>query len=422
MTDTAKVRTSPNDDAFARLIAARPRLVGAALAGTVIPELRERRVHHAGPPIEFAAMCGPMQGALVCAVLLEGWTSDPRAARDQLERGEVATGCNNDHASVGPMAGPISASTPVWVVADDESGERVFAPFHEGFGRSQCMGSSSPDTIERLRSAGDEMVPVLDAALRAGGGLALDEMIAEAIARGDELHNRCVAGTSLMVERLALQGLDAGLDSAQLAKALKRLAANGQTAATPAMAWAKSILRCAEGVPGSSIVTAYARNGVTVGLKLSGTGDEWFVAPAPMVDTHYLEGYGAADATPDLGDSAVVEVGGLGAFVMAGSPAFSSKVGESPDEGLAHTLAMYELCHGESRVVRIPVLDWRGAPLGIDAARVVATRTTPIHNTAVANTIPGAGIVGTGMVRGAVDCYTRAVASLASATPAGASS
>jgi hypothetical protein len=415
MTDIAHIRAAANDEAFARLVAARPRLVGAALAGELIPELRERRVHHAGPPIPFAEMCAPLQGALACAVMLEGWAPDASSALALLGAGAVTTGANNDHASVGPMAGPISASTPVWVVEESGSGAIVVTPFHEGFGHAQCMGSTSDETLERLRITGGEIVPVIDAALRAGGGIDLTPWVAEAILRGDELHNRCVAGTSMLVERLGLYGLEAGVDAPRLAGALKILAVNGQTAATPVMAWAKSMLDCASGVPGSSIVTAYARNGTTVGLKLSGTGDQWFTAPGMLIKAKYLEGFGDEDATLDLGDSAAAEIGGVGAFVAAASPAFARMVGETPADGIEHTLSMYPLCHGESPHVVLPVLDWRGAPLGIDAALVVSTGVAPIHNTAVANKIAGAGIVGTGLVRGAMGCYEQAMAALADA-------
>jgi hypothetical protein len=274
------------------------------------------------------------------------------------------------------------------------------------------MGSTSEQTLERFHHTGQRMVPVCDAALKAIDGLDLTPLVAEAIARADELHNRCVAGTSMLVGRLAIGGLRAEVAHADLADTLERLVANGQTFATPVMAWSRSLLRAADGVPGSSLATTYGRNGATVGLKLSGTGDGWFVAKAPWADTNYIDGYGPEHATPDLGDSGIVEIGGIGAFVMAAAPAFAAKVGETPEDGVAHTLEMYEICHGESPAIPLAVLGGRGAPLGIDAEKVVATGIAPLHNTAVAHNVPGTGSVGTAMVRGAMGCYEQALAAL----------
>lgn len=413
MTTDTDARAAANGEAFRRMVGARPRLVGAGLAADFVDELRERRVHHAGPPIAWDDMAAVMQGALIAATLAEGWAATTEEGEAMLASGAVSTGSNQDHATVGPMAGPVSASTPVWVIEEESSGDIVVTPFHEGFGKAQCMGSTSAQTLERFHHTGQRMVPVCDAALKALGGIDLTPLVAEAIARADELHNRCVAGTSMLVGQLALGGLRAELAHAELADTLERLGANGQTFATPVMAWCRSLLRAAEGVPGSSLATTYGRNGATVGLKLSGTGDGWFVAKAPMADCHYIDGYGPEDATPDMGDSGIVEIGGIGAFVMAAAPAFAAKVGETAEDGIAHTLEMYEICHGENPAIPLAVLGGRGAPLGIDAEKVVATGISPLHNTAVAHNVPGTGSVGTAMVRGAIGCYEQAFAAFA---------
>lgn len=405
-------RAAANDEAVGRMVATRARLVGAATAGEVVPGLIGRRVHHAGPPIPYAQMCAPMRGALVAAALIEGWSRDAAGADQLLAGGGVDLAANNDHRTVGPMSGPVSTTTPVWIVEDAATGARAFSPFHEGFGRAQSMGSSSGETIDLIRRMASELVPVVNAALTAMGGIDMDELVAEAIVRGDELHNRCRAATSMLVDALVGGALEAGIAPSQVLAAREMLAGNSQTAATPAMAWAKLMLLNAEGVEGSSIVTAYARNGVTVGLKLSGMPERWFTADAPQVTGHYLEGYGPDDATPDLGDSAVVEVAGIGAFAMAASPAFSRVVGERVSDGIEHTLRMYAITHMESPRVLIPSLEWRGAPLGIDALRVVDSGVAPVHNTAIANRIPGAGTVGTGIVYGVIECYRQAVSAL----------
>lgn len=397
---------------MALMLSAKGRLVGAGLAGDLLPVLEGRRVHHAGPPIAFEQMSSPMRGALVAAVLLERWATRSEEAETLLASGAVETAANNDHSTVGPMAGPVSASTPMWVVEDMGSGRRVFAPFHEGFGKAQSMGAYGSDTISRIRTTASVVVPVVEAGLQALGGIDLNHFVAEAIERGDELHNRCKAATSMLMNYIVYGALQAGVDTQRVTSAYKHLSANSQTAATPVMAWAKLACSLAEAVPGSSLVTTYARNGTTVGLKISGCGERWFIDEAPMVDGNYLHGYGPEDATPDLGDSAIVEVGGVGAFVMAAAPAFAKVVGESTAQSADHTLEMYKITHGENRSLRIPALEWRGAPVGIDAVKVIETGITPIHNTAIAHKAAGIGIVGTGMVRGSMRCYRAAIEAL----------
>ena len=103
------------------------------------------------------------------------------------------------------------------------------------------------------------------------------------------------------------------------------------------MAACKAMLDAARGVAGSSMVTAMARNGVEFGIQVSGTGDRWFTAPAPLVDGLYFPGYSIADAAPDLGDSAITETAGLGGFAMAAAPAIVNFVGGTPDDAIANT-------------------------------------------------------------------------------------
>ena len=75
------------------------------------------------------------------------------------------------------------------------------------------------------------------------------------------------------------------------------------------------------------MVVAMARNGTDFGIQVSGTGDEWFTAPALVPEGLYLGGYGPDDANPDIGDSAITETAGLGGFAMAAAPAIVRFVG-----------------------------------------------------------------------------------------------
>lgn len=93
------------------------------------------------------------------------------------------------------------------------------------------------------------------------------------------------------------------------------------------MAACKAMMDAAANVPFSSMVTVMARNGVNFGIRLSGTGDRWFQAPANAVEGLFFPGFGVDDAAADLGDSAITETAGVGGFAMASSPAIVKFVG-----------------------------------------------------------------------------------------------
>src|SRR5437667_12732508 len=90
---------------------------------------------------------------------------------------------------------------------------------------------------------------------------------------------------------------------------------------TPSMAPAKVITLAGAHVPHSSVVVTMARNGVDFGIRVSGLGDRWFVGPAQYIQGLYFAGFGPEDANPDIGDSAITETSGIGAFAIAGPPA-----------------------------------------------------------------------------------------------------
>ena len=179
------------------------------------------------------------------------------------------------------------------------------------------------------------------------------------------------------------------------------------------MAACKAMLDAAHGVPGSSMVTAMARNGVEFGIRLSGTGDAWFTAPAPVVEGLLFPGYTSADAAPDLGDSAITETAGLGGFAMAASPAIVQFVGGSPQDAIANSLEMGHITLGRNGAFTLPALDFTGTPAGIDARKVVDSGIAPIINTGIAHKQAGIGQIGAGITRAPLACFAKAVLALA---------
>ena len=402
-----------NRDAYTAYQTAQPVLKGIAAAGTAVPDMGPRTILHAGPPIAWEAMCGPMQGAIAGAIVYEGWAADPETASGLVARGEVNLSPCHHHGAVGPMAGVISPSMPVWIVKDHEHGNRAFCNLNEGLGKVLRFGANGPEVIERLRWMADVLAPTLGAALEQLGGLELKPLMAQALHMGDEVHNRNVAASSLLFKRLAPALLETDLPPAQIAAALRFIAANDHFFLNLSMAACKAMLDAAANVPNSTMVVAMARNGVEFGIRLSGTGDAWFTAPAPVVDGLYFPGYGLADAAPDLGDSAITETAGLGGFAMAASPAIVQFVGGSPADAIASTLEMTHITLGRNGALTLPAMDFTGTPSGIDARKVVDTGIAPVINTGIAHKEAGIGQIGAGITRAPLACFGKAILALA---------
>jgi hypothetical protein len=407
---TAGDAADANGVAVGRMVAVRPALTGVALACDVM-EMGERTFFHAGPPIEWEDCSGPMRGALIGAMLYEGIAETPDEAAALGPHVELSP-CHH-HGAVGPMAGVISPSMPVSVVADLDGDGVAYATLNEGLGKVLRYGAFAPEVIDRLRWMERVLGPVLGSALDESGPIDLRTIVSQALQMGDDGHNRNRAGTSLLVRRLAPSLIDGGGPVGPRAEVFRFIDANDHFMLNLVMAAAKVAVDAASGVAGSSLVTTMARNGTEFGIRLSGTGEEWFTAPAPTVEGLYLGGFTAGDANPDLGDSAITETVGLGGFAMAASPAIVGFVGGSAMSAVRRTLEMYEICMTEHPDFKVPILESRGTPTGIDATRVVRTGVTPVINTGIAGREPGVGMVGAGMVRAPMECFARAVEALA---------
>jgi len=311
-------------------------LIGVRTARDVVPGLGPRTILHAGPPIPWERMCGPVRGAVTGAILFEGWAASPEAAVGLVERAEITFEPCHHHGAVGPMAGILSPSMPVVCVENGPGGTRAFATMNEGLGKVLRFGAFDREVLDRLHWLAGTLGPALDTAITAHGPIDLRSLIAQALQMGDECHNRNVAATSLLARMLA-PTLVRTAERDIAGQALDFLAENNHFFLNLSMAACKATLDAAHGIDGSTVVTAMARNGVDFGIRLSGTGDAWFTAPATVPDGLYFPGYGPEQANPDLGDSAITETCGIGGFAMAAAPALVPFVGGTPREALRHT-------------------------------------------------------------------------------------
>ncbi len=395
-----------------RLTTARPHWVDVVPAREALG-LDRHEFLHAGPPATWATASGPLRGALIGAMIYEG-LADTVEAAERLAAGDgIALAPCHSRGAVGPMAGVVSASMPVSVLHDDVHGRRAYCTLNEGLGKVLRFGAFAPEVIERLRWMERVLAPLLQHTLRAHGPVDIPSIIAQALQMGDEGHNRNRAATSLLLREIVPDLLETATPLADIAAVFRFISGNDHFFLNLSMPAGKAAADAARDIPGSAMVVAMARNGTDFGIQVSGTGDEWFTAPAPAVQGLYFPGFGPEDANADLGDSTITETSGIGGFAMAAAPAIVRFVGGEPADALRNTLTMYEITLTEHPLYQVPVLGFRGTPTGIDASLVLRTGIVPVVNTGIAGREPGVGQVGAGLVTPPMSVFADAVHALA---------
>jgi hypothetical protein len=378
---------------------------------------------HAGPPMTWERASGPMRGGLMAAMMFEGLADTPDDAAARLADGTGITlePCHH-HGAVGPMAGIVSPSMWMFELRDDANDGTSWCSLNEGLGKVLRYGAYSPDVIERLHWMTDVLGPLLQAAVHRRGRIDVKAIIAQMVQMGDEGHNRNRAGTLMLLRELLPDLISADAPSSTVAEVVRFVSGNDHFFLNLVMPAAKLQTAAGAGIPGASVVTTMARNGTDFGIQVSGTGSAWFTAPAAVPDGLYLGSYGPDDANPDIGDSTIAETAGLGGFAMASAPAIVRFVGGSVTDALRTSQLMYQITLAENPAYAFPILDFRGAPTGIDVTLVLRTGILPQINTGMAGKVAGTGQVGAGLVKPPIECFTSALAALAEAAPPLASS
>jgi hypothetical protein len=371
---------------------------GVRRADEVCSEVGPRRFLHAGPPIALADVVGPMRGALLGALVFEGQADDVHDAEAILAGGELELFPCHDAGGVGAMAGIVTPSMPV-VVAGSDDGVTAFAPLNEGLGRALRFGSHDDAVLSRLTWMRDVAAPLLDAAIAEVGGLDVIAIQSEGLRRGDECHNRNVASTATLIAMLAPSIVRRARDAADAADLLTYMADNPHFFLSFSIAAAKVLADCAHRTSDAGVVTAICGNGRSLGVRVSGLGERWFLDDAPVGEPKLFPGYTLEDVCPALGDSYVTEVVGLGAFALAAAPALTTFTGGDPTRSSSLVDELRVITRGASSRFLVPSEGFRGTPLGIDVRRVEETGVSPLVNNGLAHRTAGMGQVGAGLTR-----------------------
>jgi len=402
-----------NAEAVRRILAAEPTVIGIGVAKDVVPGMEPDLILHAGPPVTWDRMCGPMRGAVIGGLIFEGLAKTPEEAEKLAASGRIRFDPCHHHDAVGPMAGIMTANMPVWILENKAFGNKAYCTLNEGLGKVLRYGAYSSEVIDRLTWMRDELAPILSKALALHGPIDMKSVIAQILQMGDEGHNRNRAGTSIIIRELAPHIVMLDYPKEKLSRALAFLNANDHFFLNLTMPSAKCTVDAAAGIEGSTIITTMARNGTEFGIKLSGLPGRWFTGPAGVIDGLYLPGFGPEHASRDIGDSVITETSGIGGFAMAAAPAIVKFVGGSPKDAIEVTMRMYEITDAESENYRIPALDFRGTPTGIDVRKVVETGILPAINTGIAHKDPGVGMVGAGLVKPPENAFRDALVAFA---------
>ncbi len=390
----------------------KPFLVGLDIAANVIPGMEKKRILHSGPPVAWDRMCGPTRGAIIGALMYEGLADTAGEAEMLASSGDIEYAPCHDHATVGPMAGIVSASMPVFVVRNEAFGNLAYCTMNEGLGKVLRYGAYAPGVIDKLKWMDRVLYPTLKSAVEKLGKIDLKNIIAQALHMGDEVHNRNRAATSLLYRTLAPAIVETAPGKGVATEVLGFINGNDHFFLNLSMPAAKCCLDAARNIPYSSIVLVMSRNGTDFGVQLAGTGKRWFTGEALLPDALFFPGYTKADANPDIGDSSITETVGLGGFAIAAAPAIVQFVGGTASDAVQYTLDMYEITAGENNVYQIPYLDFRGTPTGIDVRKVIEKNITPFIDTGVAHKDPGVGQVGAGVLSAPMEPFVGAFCGL----------
>ena len=388
--------TAADRAAFDRILACQPVLVGIEPARTAMG-LPDGHLGHAGPPFQTREEIPPtVLNALAGACVHEGWAGDLEAARQLVLDGQVTLHANHDLATVSPMAGVVRPSQPVMRVADAAGTASTFATFAEPGRRALRFGVYDAATAEGLRTVETEIAPALAGALPQSG-LPVWPLVAQGLQLGDDTHQRNVGGMAALLG--ALPGLPGDV-RAWLWQATQHFL-------NYAMAAAKLCLDRASGVRGSTVVTALSRNGVDCAIRVAGTGDTWYRAPASLPVGGFFEGYSLADAQADLGDSAIVEAFGLGGCTAHTAPEIGRTMQADWAEAQRVGRAMRALFLDRQPAFDPAAAAPAGLGLGLCAARAAAAGGVRIH-TGIAHAPGTDGWIGIGVAHAPADCFAAA--------------
>ncbi len=401
-----------NGEVIDRILRSKVFLTDVSVANKEIPFLKGKCILHSGPPLDWADMRETMQSAICGALVYEGWAPNLEKARQLADSGAVEFSSAHSHSALGPMAGIISPSMPVLVYENQAFKNKSFVTINEGLGKTLRFGANDQSVIKRLKWIERVLGPMLKEAIALSGPINVTALMSRGIQRGDECHNRNKASTGLFIRNIAPWLVKTDFSREDIAEALSFMDGNDHFFLNLSMGISKATMDPVVDIPSSTIVTCMATNGVNLGIKVAGLGNQWILGPIGYAEGNYFKGFSKEDASTVMGDSYISEAAGIGGFAMAAAPGICSFIGLEVQDAINYTLDMYKITVAEHSLYKIPLLGYRGTPLGIDIRKVLDTGILPIINTGIAHKKAGIGQIGAGTVRPPMVCFKTAASQM----------
>lgn len=397
-----------NNLATRALIQADPQWIGVEKAIDCIDGFEENLVLHSGPPIDYEDMCELHKQGMRNAVLLEGFAKTETEAENLILRKKIKIDSALNYNTVGSGTGIITRSVPLLVVQDKNTLKKAGVFPHEGkFGGGFCGWGVYSEEIKDNLAYMHELFADVNLLLKDLGGFPLKDIIANGLEMGDEIHSSQTAVDALFIRKF----IPLALQCKNSEELLRYFASSNRFFHNFGQASCKSAILSSIEIPYSTMVTAAGGNGVEYGIQVAGL-DGWFTAPSPMIRGRYMvENASEADQLPWIGDSSIVEVFGLGGLSSAASPKVCSWRNQTAQEGITLTESMYDICISEHTEFKIPQLNYRGAPAGIDILKVYKTGILPVINGGMINR--KGGWIGAGCARIPLECFQKAITAYA---------
>ncbi|MGW5124872.1 oxamate carbamoyltransferase subunit AllG family protein [Streptomyces sp. NPDC004069] len=396
-----------DERALDRLAACRPRWTGMSTVRAVTGS--DWLLLHAGPPFEtIDDIPAPVLNSLALACVYEGWATDVEAGRGFVLGGETAFAPAQDHGVVVPLAGVASPSMAVHVVTGPPVGDAPvtdgpaaghvrYAVVNEGQEHALRLGAADPEIPAHHHWLNGAFADWLADCLDAAGPLDLLPVIGAARAEGDDCHSRTVAGSRLLAARLRAAAPDTPNDVAAFLDAAPAFALNLWMAAAALM------LSAADGTPGSSAVTRAGGNGHAFGIQVAGLPGRWFTTPAMPPRGHVEAPHTGCRAVGAIGDSAIVDLLGLGGQSLAAAPAVRAAL---------HGYLPPDATERGAVLAGRTLSDADGTPAGLTAHAVVRTGTGPLVLLGMIEQTGRAGRIGGGVYDPPVPLFETAASAL----------
>ena len=327
-----------NREAVRRLDGGVPVLVEVGPAADLVPAMGRRTILHPGPPLSWERFCDPLRRSVLAAVMAEGWAASlARTLRPWSPRRGWSSSRPTTTMQWSRWPAPSAPPHPSSWWRTARARNRAFSGLNQGPGRTAWFGVDAPEAVDRLRFLRDVAGPVLAAAVRRAGRSTCCRWPRQGLQMGDDGHMRTQASTNLLIRHLLPHLAEVG--GPALVPLARFLSGEPPVLPQPGDGGRQDPDRLGRArSPGASVVTGMARNGTTFGVRLAATGRRWFTSPAPAVEQAlYHAGYGPADGAPDIGDSAVLELVGLGGAAAAASPAVAAFLGGGMAKAVAAT-------------------------------------------------------------------------------------